>query len=118
MQNLTKDKQTLLAEKRQIQLSLLEQQSFDRVEGLLERFELPLEPGPRLEIVLREERQDPLPFEPAEPEDEADSWRGWLARMNQAQAMMTSSQQRSFGWRAPLVGQAGRTSPQSEKDQE
>lgn len=115
MQNLIRKKQALLEEKQRLQLSLLEQQSYSEVESLLERFDLPLEPGPRLEIVLAEQVDAPLPSA-ADPEgDPADRWRGWLARMNQAQAMMTANPHRSFGWRASIVGRAGKIRPESER---
>ncbi len=115
MQNIIRRKRALLEDKQRLQLSLLEQQSFSQVEGLLERFDLPLEPGPRLEIVLAEQLDAPLPCLAPSEGDPADRWRGWLARMNQAQAMMTSNPHRSFGWRASIVGRAGKARPQSER---
>ncbi len=117
MQNLIREKRCLLEEKQRLQLALLEQQSFDRVESLIEQFGLPLEPGPRLEVVLRESDEHPLPLDVSPTKDEADSWRGWLARMNQAQAMVSLHPQRPFGWRPPIGKRVGRPPAEAESEQ-
>jgi len=116
MQHLIRQKRALLEQKQILQLSLLEQQSFDRVEDLLERFDLPLEPGPRLEIVLAEPIDDLTLARTPSVEDPEDRWRGWLARMNQAQAMMSPGNHHSLGWRSSLVGRAGRIRSQPERE--
>lgn len=116
MQHLIRQKRALLEQKQILQLSLLEQQSFDRVEDLLERFDLPLEPGPRLEIVLEEPIDDLTLAQAPSAADPENRWRDWLARMNQAQAMMSSGNHRAFGWRSSIVGRAGRIRTRSETE--
>lgn len=116
MQHLSRQKRALLEQKQILQLSLLEQQSFDRVEDLLERFDLPLEPGPRLEIVLEEPIDDLTLAQAPSGADPENRWRDWLARMNQAQAMMSPGNHRALGWRSSIVGRAGRIRSQSETE--
>jgi hypothetical protein len=100
MRDLMSKKQFLIVEKQELELALLEKQRLDQVKRTVEELDLPLTARPRLEIVLHDEI-DAMP-RPGEASSEEDlSWRNWLARMNQAHAMMTSIRRPDGGWAGP-----------------
>jgi hypothetical protein len=106
MGDLMSSKQALLDEKHQLELALLEQQSFVNIEQALESQGLPLDPGPRLEIVLAEPAIA-LPVESGDSEHE-DRLRYWLGRLNEAQAMMTTRGRSLSVWKKREIGGRGR----------
>jgi len=117
MNDLMKQKKNLLDEKHRLELALLERQKFEGIERQLEDFALPIEPGPRLEIVFREDFDTDTAqmIRPGEPAGREDSWRSWLARMNEAHARMTSQSPPALGWRAPAAAEKPASTPGAEE---
>lgn len=115
IRDLSRMKRTLLDEKHRIDLQLMEQQSLSRVKVALAQSDLPLAPGPRLEIYLSEDVKALLALPELNESETPERWRYWLAQMNQAQARVINRPPRTMGWRVPTLLESPARTTRQEK---